>query len=198
MSSSFDDGDPRDSRLLGMVVGVVIDRADPLKLGRVRVKIPGMFEEGTAWAKPLTVGGGTRNTGLFFVPEVGAEVAIWFNQGDPDEPYYQPAHWGLPDGQSEVPAEAFPDGADDSPEPDNRVIAVPGWRIEIDATDGQRKLRLTNQKTGDNITLDQERNSILIQATTSLQLVSEGEIVLDATMITIGGRPVKVGLEESI
>jgi len=198
MSGSFDDSDPRDTRIHGMLVGVVIDRADPLKLGRIRVKVPGWFDEGTAWAKPLTVGGGTRNTGLFFVPEVGAEVALWFNQGDPDEPYYQPAHWGLPEGQSEVPSEAFPDGAGDSPEPDNRVIAVPGWRIEIDATPDQRKLRITNQKTGDNITLDQERNSILIQATTSLQLRAEGEIDLDAPMITIGGRPVKVGLEEPI
>lgn len=194
----FGDDDPRDARLLGMVIGVVIDRADPLGLGRVMARVPGLFDQGTPWAKPLTIGGGTRNSGLFFVPEVGADVALWFSHGDPDEPYYMAAHWGLPDGQSEVPAEAFPEGAAAEAEPDNRVIAAPGWRIEIDSTEGQRKLRITNQKTGDNITLDQEANSILIQATTSLQLRAEGEIVLDAPMVTIGGRPVRVGQETPI
>ncbi len=181
-----------------MVVGVVTDRADPLRLGRIRARVPGMFDEGTAWAKPLSPGGGIRNNGMFFTPEIGAEVALWFNQGDPDEPYFMAAHWGLPGGTSEVPGEAFPADAGPDAEPDNRVIAVPGFRIEIDATQGQRKLRITNQKTGDNITLDQERNSILIQATTSLHLRAEGEIVLDAPLITIGGRPVKMGQETPI
>jgi len=198
MSDPFDDRNAADARTNGMVVGVVTDRQDPLKLGRIRVRVPGLFDDGTPWAKPLTVGGGTRNTGLFFVPEIGAEVAVWFNQGDPDEPYYMPAHWGLPGGQSEVPSEAFPGEAGADAEPDNRVIAVPGFRIEIDATEGQRKLRLTNQKTGDNITLDQEDNSILIQGTTSVLIRAEGEVELDASMITIGGRPVRIGVEEPI
>lgn len=194
-SDAFEDKDPRDTRITGLLVGTVMDRRDPLRKGRVRVKIPGIFSEGTPWAKPLTLGGGTRNNGIFFVPELDAEVAVLFNQGDPDEPYFLSAHWGAPEGESEVPAEAIPGG---NLEPDNRVIAVPGFRIELNATPGERMLRITNQKSGDCITLDQEANSILIRATTRLVLEATGEIVLDAPLITVGGRPVRVGGEGPI
>src|SRR5512136_1169857 len=83
---------------LGMYLGHVTDRNDPEGLGRVRVSIPGLIEPESGWAWPLgTSGGGSRDRGFFAVPEVGAEVAIWFNQGDlSEEPFYLSAHWGKP------------------------------------------------------------------------------------------------------
>ena len=110
-----------------MYVGYVTDRRDPEGLGRVRVCVPGVLEPFSAWAWPLgTSGGGMKDHGFFAVPEEGAEVAIFFNQGDVDAPYYLSAHWGKPDGESEVPEEAQKDP------PDNRVIATPTFRIELD------------------------------------------------------------------
>ena len=47
---------------------------------------------------------------------------LFFNQGDVDAPYYLSAHWGKPDGESEVPEEAQKDP------PDNRVLATPTSR----------------------------------------------------------------------
>jgi len=58
-------------------------------------------------------------------------------------PNFLSAHWGKPDGESEVPEEAQKDP------PDNRVIATPTFRIELDESEGARKLKLTNRKTGD-------------------------------------------------
>lgn len=186
MSSFDDDIHAHDTRLLGMYVGYVTKRDDAEQLGRVRVCIPGLLEPESAWAWPLgTVGGGFKDTGFFAVPEVGAEVAVFFNQGDVDAPYYLPAHWGKPNGDSEVPEEAK------KTPPDNRVLATPTFRVELDESKGGRKLKLTNRKTGDTLVFDAEDNTVTLQATTALTLKAVGAISLEAPLITIAGRVVR-------
>jgi len=190
-NGNFDDGDPRDARLMGMLGGVVTDRKDPLGLGRVRVKIPGLFEPMGIWALPQG-GGGGRNSGFFSVPQLDADVNVWFRNGDPDAPYYMASSWGT----GEAPAES-----EDGPvplDPDNHVWSFPGFRMEWNTGGGVQKFRITNQKTGDTITMDQASNEILIKGTTRVVIESDGEINLNATMITIGGRPVKVGIPDPI
>lgn len=181
-----DDIDTHDTRLLGLYVGYVTHRDDPEQLGRVRVCIPGLVEPYGSWAWPLgTSGGGSKDRGFFAVPEVGAEVAVFFNQGDVDEPYYLAAHWGKPDGESEVPEEAR------RTPPDNRVLATETFRVELDETEGQRKLRLTNKKTGDHLVFDAEANAVTLEATTAITIKAVGAIRLEAPHITIGGRAVR-------
>ena len=181
-----DDIGTHDTRLTGMYVGYVTHRKDPEGLGRVRVCIPGVLEPHSAWAWPLgTSGGGFKDRGFFAVPEEGAEVAVFFNQGDVDAPYYLSAHWGKPDGESEVPEEAQVDP------PDNRVIATPTFRIELDESDKAKKLKLTNRKTGDFLLFDAEENSVTLQGTTAITIKAVGAINLEATSITIGGRIVR-------
>src|SRR6185503_13488238 len=88
-----DDFDAPDQRLLGLHVGHVVDRADPLKLGRVRIRIPGLIQAASAWAFPLgTLGGGSDRRGFFAVPEDGAEVGVLFQEGDVERPYYLSGH----------------------------------------------------------------------------------------------------------
>ncbi len=187
MHSPFDDDLSRhDTRRFGMYVGYVTDRNDPEHLGRVRVCIPGLLEPHSAWAWPLgTVGGGSKNRGFFAVPDVGAEVALFFNQGDVDQPYFLSAHWGKPDGASEVPDEAQRET------PDNRVLATETFRIELDERAGGRRLKITNKKTDDFLLFDAEENTITLQGTTAVRIQAVGAISLDATHITIGGRVVR-------
>ena len=187
MFAPFDDDLSRDdTRLFGMYVGHVTDRKDPDKLGRVRVCVPGLLEPHSAWAWPLgTVGGGSKNRGFFAVPEEGAEVALFFNQGDVDKPYFISAHWGKPNGESEVPEEAQKDS------PDNRVLATETFRLELDESAGARRLKITNKKTDDYLLFDAEANTITLQGTTSIVIKSVGAISLDATHITIGGRAIR-------
>lgn len=187
MFPPFDDDLSRhDTRLFGMYVGHVTDRKDPDKLGRVRVCVPGLLEPHSAWAWPLgTVGGGSKNRGFFAVPEEGAEVALFFNQGDVDKPYFISAHWGKPNGESEVPEEAQKDS------PDNRVLATETFRLELDETEGARRLKITNKKTDDYLLFDAEENTITLQGTTSIIIKAVGAISLDATHITIGGRAIR-------
>lgn len=185
--SPFDDDiDTHDTRLLGMYLGYVTHRDDPEALGRVRVCIPGVIEPHSNWAWPLgTSGGGFKDHGFFAVPAKGAEVAVFFHQGDVDEPYYVSAHWGKPDGESEVPAEA------QKTPPDNRVIATPTFRIELDETEDSRKLKLTNKKTGDHLVFDAEKNSITLEGTTSITIRAVGAIRIEAPQVTVAGRVVR-------
>ena len=187
MISNFDDDiGQSDTKLLGMYVGYVTDRDDPLQLGRVRVVVPGLIEPASNWAWPLgTGGGGSKNTGFFAVPEVGAEAALFFNFGDLDAPYYISANWGMPDGESEVPQEAR------KTPPDNHVIATENFRIELDESEGEKKLKISSLKTGeDHLIFDAEDNTVTLSGTTAITIKAEGTINLDAPMVTISGRVV--------
>ena len=185
--SQFDDDiEAQDTRRLGMYVGHVTHRRDPEGLGRVRVCVPGVLEPYSAWAWPLgTCGGGMKDHGFFAVPEVGAEVAVWFRGGDETAPYYLSANWGRPEGESEVPEEAQKDP------PDNRVIATPTFRIELDESEDARKLKLTNRKNGDTLVFDAEDNTVTLQGTTAITIKAVGAIKLEAPHISIGGRVVR-------
>lgn len=186
MTNHFDDDiEAQDTRLLGMYLGYVTDRDDPEGLSRIRFCIPGLIEPHGPWAWPLgTCGGGSGNRGFFAVPEVGAEVAVFFAQGDQDHPHWLSAHWGRPDDKSEVPEEA-------QGNPDNRVIATETFRIEMDETKGARKLRLTNKKTGCHLVFDAEENSVTLQGTTAITIKALGAISLEAANITLNGRVLK-------
>jgi uncharacterized protein involved in type VI secretion and phage assembly len=186
MGTFDDDIETHDTKLLGLYVGYVTNRRDPEKLGRVRVCVPGVLEPESAWAWPLgTVGGGSKDAGFFAVPEEGAEVGVFFNQGNVDQPYFVASHWGRPQGASEVPEEAQQDP------PDNRVLSTKTFRIELDETEKSRKLKLTNKKTGDHLVLDAEENTVTLQATTALTLRAVGAISIEALQVTIAGRVVR-------
>jgi uncharacterized protein involved in type VI secretion and phage assembly len=180
---NFDDDIERDdTRLLGMYLGHVTSRDDPERLGRVRVCVPGVLEPESEWAWPLgTVGGGSKNRGAFFVPAVGAEVAVFFAHGDIDSPFYLSGHYGKPDGESEVPEEAQVEP------PDVQVIATPTFRIVLDERPGQRALRLINKKTGDQLTLDAETNSLALEGTTAVTISATGLVSIEGMNILIKG-----------
>lgn len=183
-----DDLDRGDTRHPFIYEGVVVDRDDPEQLGRIRFQIPGLIEPTSPWAYPAgTLGGGGRDCGLFAVPEMGAEVYVFFVGGDLDEPRYFAGHWGVTDAGSEVPEEAR------RTPPDSRVFATPTFRIQLDESAGARKLRLVNRKTGDFIELNAEDNSITIQATTALTIKATGLVDIRAAMLQLNGRPVLAG-----
>lgn len=184
--NQFDDNYEAVPRYPGMYVGYVTDRDDPEQLGRVCVCIPGFIEPSSSWAWPLgTCGGGSKNRGFFAVPEIGAEVAVFFNHGRIDAPFYIGAHWGMPGGDSEVPEEA------QKTPPDNRVIATENFRIELDESEGAKKLRIRNLKTDSYLLFDAEDNTITLSGTTAVTIKAEGTISLDAPMVTIAGRVVR-------
>jgi uncharacterized protein involved in type VI secretion and phage assembly len=70
----------------GLVVGEVTSVNDPEQAGRVKVRFPGLDEsQESAWSRVLSVGGGD-NRGSVVLPEVGDEVLVGFEHGDPRQP----------------------------------------------------------------------------------------------------------------
>jgi uncharacterized protein involved in type VI secretion and phage assembly len=80
----------------GKYRGVVTDTLDPLRLGRIRAKVPDVLgREECGWALPCAPFGGS-GTGLFCLPKQGAPVWIEFEHGDPDYPIWVGVFWTNP------------------------------------------------------------------------------------------------------
>ena len=77
----YEEQPPRTS-LPGIQSGLVTNNQDPLKQGRVRVQFPWATEEGR-WYRVMAPYAGSRR-GVFFTPEVGDEVVVAFEYGDPE------------------------------------------------------------------------------------------------------------------
>lgn len=70
----------------GLAVGVVTSLNDPDSRNRVRVKFPGLSDTNeSAWARVLSLGGG-ESRGMVFIPEVGDEVLVGFENNDVRQP----------------------------------------------------------------------------------------------------------------
>lgn len=68
-------------------VAVVRENNDPEKLGRIRVQFKWQTsDEMTPWIRQLT-NYASGNRGLYFVPEIGDEVYVDFEQNNPDRPF---------------------------------------------------------------------------------------------------------------
>jgi hypothetical protein len=78
---------PLPPRIHGVVCGIVSQLGDPQHKGRVKVTLPWLsprFE--SDWACVVQFGAG-RRSGALFLPEVGDEVLVCFEFGDPRRPY---------------------------------------------------------------------------------------------------------------
>lgn len=79
----------------GVYVGKVEDNEDPLKIGRLKVRVPSIFGEESEiptdklpWADPNFPYGGSDDVGFFFVPEKEATVNVLFIGGDSNKPVW--------------------------------------------------------------------------------------------------------------
>lgn len=176
---------------LALYNGVVTDRADPLKIGRVRVRVPGLVDE-TDWAFPLSLGRG-QGVGFWHVPNVGADVGVWFLAGDHDRPFYVPGHHIAPRGGGRGPS--FIQAADVTPA---EAADVKLWETEdhlilLDGRSGRQALELRDKVTGDGFTYDRSTMSLEVRGTVSVKIASTGAIDIDGLSVTILGRPVVPG-----
>jgi hypothetical protein len=85
---------PTPKRYYGKYRGLVIDNIDPMQTGRVMAQVPDVLGEiPSSWAMPCAPAAGIQ-AGCFFVPPIGSQVWIEFEQGNPDYPIWTGGFWG--------------------------------------------------------------------------------------------------------
>jgi phage baseplate assembly protein gpV len=122
------------SRISGVTIGLVKSLDDPEGLGRVQLTFPWMSEDEpeSNWAR-IAVPMAGADRGMQFMPEVGDEVLVAFEQGEIRLPYVLGSLWN---GEDKPPRD----------DPKLRTIkTVSGHVLEFDDTEGSEKITLITQ-----------------------------------------------------
>ncbi|MFF0284323.1 VgrG-related protein [Rhodococcus aetherivorans] len=163
----------------GLVVGVVTDAHDPLGHGRVRVKYPWLSDDFvSAWARTVQPGAG-KDRGAMVVPEVGDEVLVGFELGDPEQPYVL---GGLFNGV-DTPNRQGPVLVDPNSGAINRRswVSRRGHRIDLLDEDGRAEGITLDAATGAvKIALDAVGTAITITSNGTVTITGSRGVVLDA------------------
>jgi uncharacterized protein involved in type VI secretion and phage assembly len=124
-----------DEKRFGKYRATVIDNQDPQKRGRLRLRIPSVLaEQDSDWALPCLPYGGLDQQGMFFVPDVDAQVWVEFEEGDISRPIWVGTFWQQ---QSDTPEDASKD------EPTTRMIRTSsGHILQFDDEEGEEQFRL--------------------------------------------------------
>jgi uncharacterized protein involved in type VI secretion and phage assembly len=124
-----------DERRFGKCRGFVINNKDPEKRGRLKLRIPSVLgTQESDWALPCLPYGGFDQQGMFFVPDIEAQVWVEFEEGDISRPIWVGTFWQQ---ESDVPKDAARD------EPTTRMFRTSsGHILQFDDEDGEEKFRL--------------------------------------------------------
>jgi uncharacterized protein involved in type VI secretion and phage assembly len=166
-------------RTNGVVIGIVSSLEDDENLGRITVKFPYLGEQESDKARLATLMAG-KGMGTYFVPEVGDEVLVAFEQGDPRRPYILGAVWSKPDP---------PPKTDGKPKENNwrSIHSRSGHIFLLDDTAGKEKIALIDK--------DGKREVIIDSANSKIQVVCDlgnveikapsGSVTIEAKSITL-------------
>lgn len=189
----------------------VVDNKDPLRIGRVLWMREGVFDpQHPEWAIPLGwPGAGGLTRGSRYPVEIGAQIAVIFEHGDPDAPAgYIPMCYGTQEGVPAWPAldaELFQQenmGTDDA---DPLHVAII-WEDDtfrffvVNQDDGSRKDRrfvLIEKRTNSGIILNAadgdstQSITLTLAANTGVNIISNGLINIEGEAgVQIQGRRV--------
>jgi uncharacterized protein involved in type VI secretion and phage assembly len=98
-----------DGFIQGLAVGVVTDNKDDARLARVRVRLPWQAEGDTSFWARLAMPMAGDNRGTYFLPEIGDQVLLGAENGDPSHLYVLGVLWN---GKASPP-ETNKDGKND-------------------------------------------------------------------------------------
>lgn len=165
-------------RTSGVAVGVVINNQDPQGLGRVQVKLPNYSDLDIGhWARIAVLMAGNQR-GTFFLPEIGDEVLVAFENGDFERPFVLGALWNGVDN----PPDTNADGQNN-----HRLIkSRSGHIVRFDDTAGAEKIEIIDKSGNNAITFDTANNTIKIVSAQDITIdASQGSIKLTAQNVSI-------------
>ena len=165
----------------GVSPAVVIDNQDPDGMGRVKIRIPKVSDE--SWARIATLMAGA-NRGTWFIPEVGDEVLVAFEQADARRPYVLGALWNT----TNRPPQTM-----DSSNNKKVLRSRNGVKVTLDDHDGQEGF-LVETPGGQTITMKDGHGSIEITDSNGnfVKLEPRGITVNASAKVTIQASQIEV------
>jgi uncharacterized protein involved in type VI secretion and phage assembly len=174
-------------RYLGKYRGIVVDNADPARLGRLRLRVPSVLGEDvvTGWAAPCAPFGGLANQGLLFIPDRDAGVWVEFEEGDLEFPIWVGTYWSKRDGKSGLPKPEAADGTEqgDVQDPPSRKIikTQKGHTIQFEDADGEEIILIREGSQGHLLRMDQKGITITDKSKNTIVMNADGIQVKDGT-----------------
>lgn len=173
-----------DGRVFGVARGLVTDNRDPDGLGRVRVQLTWQDQGSGYWARTAAPMAGA-DYGAWFLPEIGDEVLVGAEQGDPALLYVLGMLWN---GKAKPPATN-----DDGKNALRLIKSRGGHRLLFDDTDGAAILEL-KLADGKRVTLDKDGvavddaagNTIRIRSKAGeIEITSKAKLTLQSAQVAI-------------
>jgi phage baseplate assembly protein V len=181
----------RDSRIHGVVVGVVTNNRDDQGLGRIKVRFPwlsGSIE--SHWARVATPMAG-NGRGFYSLPEVDDEVLVLFDRGDVRFPFVIGALWN---GKDQAPANNS-DGHNSQ-----RVIkSRSGHVIRLMDEQGAEKVEIVDASGRNSVVIDTAANSVTVTADARIVLSApQGDVVIEAKNLKVAVGTASVDVNDAM
>lgn len=136
---------PQMKPMYGLVSARVVEHNDPQKMGRIKVQYFWQEDGNAYWARMVTPHSG-GNRGFMFMPEVGDEVVVAFEDGDTERPIVVGCVWN---GVDQAPRAGFWDKTDDVAQNSElqanevkRIVTKSGNRLQMVDKKGQESILL--------------------------------------------------------
>jgi phage protein D/phage baseplate assembly protein gpV len=175
------DGEAEDTRVAGLIIGIVTDNQDADGLGRVKVRYPCLSgDHASDWARVVAPGNGP-DRGLQFLPEVNDEVLVGFEHGDVHHPYVLGGLWNGKDAPPRSSTQIVASG-----KVQQRIIRSRlGHTITLDDSDNAPGITIVD-KTGNNtIHLDSSTNTLSVSIQGDLKLEAQGTVSIQGKTIQV-------------
>jgi uncharacterized protein involved in type VI secretion and phage assembly len=155
----------------GVVPALVSNIDDPDNLGRVKLSFPWLGDKAEShWSRVVLPGAGPER-GLAVLPEVGDEVVVAFDHGDPRTPY---VIGGLYNGKDKPPDKLVEGGEVVM----RALISRRGHRVELQDKDDAITIA-----TGDGkhrIVVDQKGSKVVIETSGDVEVSAQGNLAVNA------------------
>lgn len=163
-------------RVPGVATAVVTDNKDPQEMGRVKLKIPWLSADAeSSWARVAAPGAG-NNAGVVWLPQVGDEVLIAFEQGDIEYPVVLGGLWN---GQDKIPFDYAQD-LDAGRVTYSGFRSRTGHQIRFAESSDDASISILTEDGSVTIVLDQTNRALNIKTTGKVTVDAQGDIEISA------------------